>query len=52
VTCPACNEPARRLENVIDAAIQKAMESGSTVEVATEYNKLEPIQCIGSVMYY
>ena len=51
-TCPACNEPAKPVENIVDSAIQKAFELGSNVEVATEYAKLEPIQCIGSIMYY
>jgi len=51
-TCPACNEPAKPVENIVDSAIQKAFELGSNVEVATEYDKLQPIQCIGSIMYY
>lgn len=51
-TCPACNEAATPVDNVADVAIQKALELGSLVEVATEFNKLEPIQCIGSIMYY
>lgn len=50
--CPACGEPAEQVENVVDSAIQKALELGSAVEVATEFEKLEPIQCIGSIMYY
>jgi peptide chain release factor subunit 1 len=51
-TCPACNEPMKPVENIVESAIQKAFELGSRVEVATEYGKLEPIQCIGSIMYY
>lgn len=50
--CPACNEPARAVDNVVDAVIQRAMELGSVVEVATEFDELEPIGCIGSIMYY
>lgn len=50
--CPACDEPPKSVENIVNSAIQKAFESGSHVEVATEFNKLEPIQCIGSVLYY
>jgi hypothetical protein len=37
---------------VVDVAIQRAFELDSQVEVATEYEQLEPIQNIGSVMYY
>ena len=51
-TCPACNEPVKPVENIVDSAIQKAFELGSNVEVATEYDKLKPIQWIGSIMYY
>lgn len=50
--CPACNEPVTPLEDVVDAAIQKAIELGSIVEVATELEKLSPIENIGSVLYY
>lgn len=50
--CPACNEKTEKVENVVDSAIQKAYELGSQVEVATEFEKLEPIGCIGSIMYY
>lgn len=52
VTCPACGGVPEKVDNVVDAAIQKAFESGSQVEVATQYEELEPIQCIGSIMYY
>jgi peptide subunit release factor 1 (eRF1) len=51
-TCPACGEETQPLENVVDAAIQKAMELGAIIEVATEIDKLQSIECIGSVMYY
>jgi peptide chain release factor subunit 1 len=51
-TCPACNEPATPLENVVEAAIQKAFELGSVVEVATELGKLDAIQSVGSILYY
>jgi peptide subunit release factor 1 (eRF1) len=51
-TCPACNEPARAVENVIESAIEKALELGSTVEVATEIDKLAPIESMGAVLYY
>jgi len=50
--CPACGGSVTALENVVDAAIQKALELGSSVEVATEFGKLEPIENIGSIMYY
>ncbi|MBV9280989.1 MAG: hypothetical protein JOZ41_12985 [Chloroflexi bacterium] len=50
--CPACNELPRPVDNVVELAIQRAIELGSTVEVATEFEKLEPIQNIGSIMYY
>lgn len=51
-TCPACNEPATPVENVVDRAVQRAFELGSAVEVATEFDKLEPIDCIASILYY
>lgn len=51
-TCPACGATPDKVDNVVDAAIQKAFELDSQVEVATEYQELEPIQCIGSIMYY
>lgn len=51
-TCSACNERAQAVENVVDLAIQRAFELGSTVEVATEQDKLKPIGFIGSVTYY
>jgi hypothetical protein len=40
------------MDNVVDAVIQRAMELGSTVEVATEQDKLLPINCIGAILYY
>ena len=51
-TCPACSSQTEQVENIVDAAVQRALELGSTVEVATEFSKLEPIQFIGSIMYY
>lgn len=51
-SCPACGEPATVVENIVDSALQRALELGSTVEVSTEFEKLAPIQCIGSIMYY
>jgi len=51
-TCPACAAPARAVDNIVDAAIQKAIELGSTVEVATELEQLSPIENIGAILYY
>lgn len=51
-TCPACGGAPEKVDNIVDAAVQKAFEEGSQVEVATRYEELEPIQCIGSIMYY
>lgn len=51
-TCPACNEPAKPVENIVESAIQKAFELGSQVEIASEDDKTEPIQRIGSILYY
>ena len=51
-TCPACSEHPTPVDDIVDNAIQKAYEDGSEVEVATEQGKLEPIQNIGSIMYY
>lgn len=51
-TCPACGGATEHVDNVVDAAVQKSLELGSQVEVATEPGVLEPIQSIGSIMYY
>jgi peptide chain release factor subunit 1 len=51
-TCPACGGSVEHVDNIVDAAVQKSLELGSTVEVATELDVLEPIGRIGSVMYY
>jgi peptide subunit release factor 1 (eRF1) len=51
-SCPACGGQVEHVANIVDAAVQKSLELGSSVEVATEFEALEPIQCIGSVMYY
>lgn len=51
-SCPGCTEPATEVDNVADSAIQRALELGSVVEIATEFDKLEPIDCIGAVLYY
>jgi len=51
-SCLACNEPTRAVDDVIDLAVQKALELGSTVEVATESEKLQPIESIGAILYY
>jgi len=51
-SCVACNEPTRAVDDVIDLAVQKALELGSTVEVATEFEKLLPIESIGAILYY
>ena len=50
--CPGCNEPANPIEDVVGSAIQKAMELGATVEVATEDGKLDEIFGIGAVLFY
>ena len=51
-TCPACGGQVRTVDNVVDLAIQRAMELGARVEIATEFEKLKPIENVGSVMYY
>lgn len=51
-TCPGCGEGAEQVDNVVDAAVQRAYELGSTVEVALDQDKLEPVQNIASIMYY
>jgi peptide subunit release factor 1 (eRF1) len=50
--CPGCREKARQVDDVVELAVQRALELGSEVEVATEQGKLEPIKCIGSILYY
>lgn len=51
-TCPACDEPTQHADNIVDSAIQRAFELGSRVEVATRQNELQPIGCIGAILYY
>jgi peptide chain release factor subunit 1 len=51
-SCSACNTEPRQVDDVVDAAIQRAMELGVQVEVATEYEKLKPIENIGAILYY
>lgn len=51
-TCPADNTPVERVDNVVDSAIQRAFQLRSRVEVATELDKLEPINCMGAILYY
>lgn len=51
-TCPACGDHPTPVDDIVGAAIQKAYEDGSEVEVATEQGKLEPIENIGSITYY
>jgi peptide subunit release factor 1 (eRF1) len=50
--CPACREPATKVDDVVELMIQRALELGSEVEVATEQDKLAPIKSIGSILYY
>jgi peptide chain release factor subunit 1 len=51
-TCPACGGPADPVDNVVDAAVQKAYELGALVEVATEVGTFDPIQKIAAILYY
>jgi peptide chain release factor subunit 1 len=51
-TCPACGGAAKPVDDIVGHAIQKAYELGSSVEVATEVDKLEPVQCIAAILYY
>jgi peptide subunit release factor 1 (eRF1) len=51
-TCRACNAVVRQVDDVVDIAIQKALELGSVVEVATEQDQLQPIGGIGAILYY
>ncbi|MGH2442576.1 MAG: Vms1/Ankzf1 family peptidyl-tRNA hydrolase [Chloroflexota bacterium] len=50
--CPACGGRANPVDNIVEIAVQRAMELDSAVEVATEIDKLKPVQCIASIMYY
>jgi len=50
--CPACSHPALAVANIVDLAIQRALELGSIVEVATESDELAAIQSIGAILYY
>jgi peptide chain release factor subunit 1 len=50
--CPGCREHARKVDDVVELTVQRALELGSEVEVATEQDKLAPINCIGSILYY
>jgi peptide chain release factor subunit 1 len=50
--CPGCDGAAQQVDGVVDSVIQRALELGSTVEVATGQDQLVPIQSIGAVLYY
>lgn len=50
--CDACNETPQPVDNIVDDAIQQCLVLGAAVEVATEFEKLKPIQHIGATMYY
>jgi peptide chain release factor subunit 1 len=50
--CSACDTPPQQVDDIVDVAIQRAMELGAQVEVATELEKLTPIENIGSILYY
>ena len=51
-SCAACGQPEERIDDVVAEAIQQCLVLGAAVEVATEFEKLEPIQSIGAVLYY
>jgi peptide subunit release factor 1 (eRF1) len=51
-TCAACNEPATHVDDIVGAAVQKALRLGSVVEVALEPGQLDAVQQIGAVLYY
>lgn len=51
-SCPACGGPAQQTSNIVDILIQRGLQLGSRVEVATEYEQLKPIEYVGSIMYY
>src|SRR5205823_6417194 len=40
-TCPGCNEPATAVDDVVELAVQRALELGSAVEVATDFQALK-----------
>ena len=51
-TCEACGQPAERVNDIVAEAIQQCLVLGAAVEVATEFEKLKPIQNIGAILYY
>jgi peptide chain release factor subunit 1 len=51
-SCPACGSRANAVDDVVELAVQKALELGSNVEIAIEPDKLAPIKYIGAVLYY
>jgi len=50
--CPGCDQPAVHVDNLVDYAVQRAYESGSVVEVATEEDALETVGCVAAILYY
>jgi peptide chain release factor subunit 1 len=51
-TCTACGGSAETVDDIVSPAIQRAFELGSTVEVATEPGKLDPVKSIAAILYY
>jgi peptide chain release factor subunit 1 len=51
-SCSACGTTPEQVDDIVDRAIQRALELGTQVEVATEDEKLKPIEGIGAVLYY
>ena len=50
--CPACEHQTRRVDNVVDAAVQRAIEQRAQVEVGVEAGQLDSIDSIGALLYY
>jgi hypothetical protein len=46
--CPACEHQTRRVDNVVDAAVQRAIEQRAQVEAG----QLDSIDSIGALLYY
>ena len=50
--CPTCEHGTRRVDNVVDSGVQRAIEQRAQVEVAVDRGQLDPIHSIGAILYY
>jgi peptide chain release factor subunit 1 len=52
VACPYCKKEIRKVDHIIDLAVQKAIEQGAAVEVVIENKKFEKAGSVGAFLRY